>query len=148
MQQKVFEKEKMGKIKLLWDSEVVEMIGENSLKKVKIKTKKDSEKTEDVQGEEKDDGYIYWEKEIDGVFVAIGHKPATEIFADQLNLDEKGYVKKLKNDKFRMSTSVEGVFVAGDVHDYHYRQAITAAGFGCMAGMDALNFLDKSTPSW
>jgi thioredoxin reductase (NADPH) len=148
MQREVFDKEKEGEINFLWDSEVVEMVGENSLEKVRIKTKKGSKKTRDIKGEEKGDGYIYWEKDIDGVFVAIGHAPATDVFSNQIELDEKGYVKKEKSGKYKMSTSKEGVFVAGDVHDYHYRQAVTAAGFGCMAGMEALDFLDKSTPSW
>lgn len=85
---------------------------------------------------------------MDGVFVAIGHVPATSIFQGKIELDEKGYIKRLEKDGIRSATSVEGIFVAGDVHDYHYRQAVTAAGFGCMAGMDALKFLDKATPNW
>ncbi len=88
------------------------------------------------------------EMPIDGVFVAIGHVPSTKIFSGKVDLDEKGYIKKMPNDKYQMSTNVDGVFVAGDVHDYHYRQAITAAGFGCQAGMEALKFLDKPTPNW
>ena len=146
MQKNVFEKE--DEIKFLWDSEIVEMIGENKLEKVKIKTKKESKITKDIDSEEREDGYIYWDKKIDGVFVAIGHTPATEIFSEEVELDDKGYIKRYEKNGYKTSTSIEGVFVSGDVHDYHYRQAITAAGFGCMAGMEALKYLDKSTPSW
>jgi len=74
----------------------------------------------------------------DGVFVAIGHKPNTEIFQGQLKLDDDGYVVVHDGSK----TSVDGVFAAGDVHDRHYRQAITAAGAGCRAAMDAEKYLE------
>lgn len=161
-----------SKINVLWDSEVVEMLGEKKLEAVRIKTKESSQKTNEFEGEtEIKDGYVYWQKEVDGVFVAIGHKPATELFGGKVELDEKGYIKRfssfpasLAGRHFPISseninsslskedcgsvTSVPGVFVAGDVHDYNYRQAITAAGFGCMAGMSALQYLDKSAPSW
>lgn len=147
MQKKVFAKEESGEINILWDSEVAEMVGEQKLEKLKIKTKAGSERTKIQNGNEKD-GFIHWEEDYDGVFVAIGHIPATNIFKGQVELDGKGYIVKKVNDKYKMATSVDGVFVAGDVHDYHYRQAITAAGFGCMAGMDALKYLDKSAPSW
>lgn len=129
MQQKVLQNKK---IKVIWNSEVEEFVGNDKLEKVKIK---------------KSDG-SHEEIAIDGAFVAIGHTPATEIFKGQIELDEKGYVKKMPNDKFQMTTSQEGVFVAGDVHDHHYRQAITAAGFGCMAAMETLSYLDKETPNY
>lgn len=150
MQKKVLENDK---IEIFWDSEVVEMIGEEKLTSVKLKTKEGGKQEEDlktkgVKIQNKQDGYVFWEKDLDGVFVAIGHVPATGIFQGKIDLDEKGYIKRQEKDGFRSTTSVDGVFVAGDVHDYHYRQAVTAAGFGCMAGMDALNFLDKSGPSW
>ena len=90
-----------------------------------------------------------------GVFVAIGHVPSTGVFKDVVELDEKGYVVKAhhkhmggKIDSFITQTSIKGVFVAGDVHDYIYRQAITASGFGCMAAMDVLKYLEKDTPNW
>lgn len=127
MQQKVFNNEK---IDIVWNTEVVEFIGDEKLTKVKLKDANDKVS----------------EFETDGAFVAIGHTPATEVFKDQIDLDEKGYIQKMKRDGFSMATSKEGVFVAGDVHDYHYRQAITAAAFGCMAALDALKYLDKSGP--
>lgn len=76
---------------------------------------------------------------IDGVFVAIGHKPNTEFLKGQIELDEKGYIV-VTNETY---TKIEGVFVAGDVADYHYRQAVTAAGMGCKAAFDAQDYLEN-----
>ena len=76
--------------------------------------------------------------EINGLFIAIGHKPNTHLFKNFLNLDKEGYIVT-KNQVF---TNIEGVFAAGDVHDKIYRQAVTAAGFGCMAAIEAENFLE------
>ncbi len=78
------------------------------------------------------------EKKVDGVFVAIGHKPNTDIFQGQIDIDDVGYIKPNE----RTMTNVEGVFAAGDVVDFHYRQAITAAGMGCMAAIDAERWLE------
>jgi thioredoxin reductase (NADPH) len=133
MQGKVMKKADKGEIKIIWNSEIVEFIGEQKLEKVKLRNN-ETKKVEEML--------------LDGVFVAIGHIPATGVFKDRVDLDEKGYVRLIPKPEFATATNIEGVYVAGDVHDYHYRQAITAAGYGCMAGMDVLRFLDKSGPSW
>ncbi len=117
------------KIEIVWDTEVLEAIGEQSLEKLKLRTKNKPE----------------WELAVSGLFVAIGHDPATKPFVNQLTLDAKGYVTPKPQNYAKSATGVEGVFVAGDVHDYRYKQAITAAAFGCMAAMDALHFLDKAS---
>lgn len=119
MQQKVLAS---PKIKVVWNSEVVEIMGDMKVTGIKIKNNQMKEVSQ---------------MQIDGVFVAIGHAPSTKIFQGKIELDEKGYVLVRDHTK----TSVEGVFVAGDVHDYHYRQAVTAAGFGCMAAMDLEKWL-------
>jgi len=115
---------KNPKIKFLMNTEVVEVLGEHSVAGVKIKNNKTNEESEIL---------------CRGVFVAIGHAPNTDIFKGQLELDVKGYVV-LKDG---MMTSVPGVFAAGDVHDHEYRQAITAAGAGCAAEIDAERWLEK-----
>jgi len=110
------------KISFKWNSVVKDILGEKSVEGLVINDLKTGENdTLNVQG----------------LFVAIGHEPATEIFRGQIELDEKGYVI-LKEGSM---TSVEGVFAAGDVHDHKYRQAITAAGFGCMAAIDVERYL-------
>ena len=114
LQEKAFEN---PKIKFLWNS-VVSVIKGN--KKITGLTVKDI-------NSEKEESYS-----IGGLFVAIGHEPNTSIFRGQLEMNDKGYIV-LKN---QTRTSVEGVFAAGDVHDFRYRQAVTAAGFGCMAALD------------
>jgi thioredoxin reductase (NADPH) len=113
---------KNPKIDFLWDSEVVEILGDEKVAGVRVKNVK-TEATQDIP--------------VRGVFVGIGHTPNTRIFQGQVEMD-KGYVTV--HDSTR--TDVEGVFVAGDVHDYRYRQAVTAAGFGCMAAMDAEKWLE------
>lgn len=122
MQEKVL---KNPKIKILWSTEITEVLGEKKLEKIVIKNLKTG-KEEEI--------------EIDGLFVAIGHKPDSDIFKGQLNMDEKGFILP---SNFHCGTSVKGVFVAGDVLDKDYKQAVVAAGSGCIAGMEALKYLDQ-----
>jgi len=114
------------KIKFVWNAEIAEVLGEEGRKVTGVKLR--DTKTGAVT-----------EMPIDGVFVAIGHKPNTEFLAGQLETDPKGYVRVRPGTSY---TSVEGVFAAGDVHDAVYRQAITAAGSGCMAAIDAERWLE------
>lgn len=125
MQQKVLNN---PKIKVMWNTEVIEAVGSQKLEKLKLNNNATGELTELI---------------VDGLFIAIGHKPQSKIFDTKLELDEKGFIKKFEKDGFKMATNVPGIFVAGDVHDHHYKQAITAAGFGCMAAMDILKYLDR-----
>jgi len=113
------------KIKFHFNKTIKEITGDAKVQKVILKdTKTDEESTLDVGG----------------VFVAIGHTPNTKLFESKVDLDENGYII-LKN---KTETSVKGVFAAGDVHDHTYRQAITAAGFGCMAAIDVDKYLSES----
>lgn len=107
----------------------------------KIKIRFNTE-VKEVLGEQKVEGVKFNNDEIfpcDGLFVAIGHSPATKIFEGKIDLDEKNYAER----KFKTMSNVEGVFVAGDVHDHVYRQAITAAGYGCEAALDADRWLTE-----
>src|SRR6187551_535536 len=114
------------KIKIIWDSEVVEFVGGG-----------DPEALVGLDIRNKHTGEIS-RVECEGAFVAIGHKPATELFAGKLELDDEGYIKvPLGTTK----TNIEGVFACGDVMDKIYRQAVTAAGTGCMAALDAEKYL-------
>jgi len=122
MQQKVLSD---PKLKVIWNSEVKEVKGGNQVEKVIVASNKDGTTSE---------------LPLDGIFIAIGHAPSTSIFQGKIELDEKGYVKIFDHTK----TSVPGIFVAGDVHDYHYKQAVTAAGFGCMAAMETIKYLEES----
>ncbi|NCN52096.1 thioredoxin-disulfide reductase [archaeon] len=116
--------EKNPKVDFLWNSEIVELLGEPPLKKVKIK---------DTQtGEIK-------EYSPDGIFLAIGHIPNTKIFEGVLDLDEHGFVK---TDR-RLKTNLSGVYAAGDVQDTVYKQAITAAGTGCAAALEAEKYWEE-----
>lgn len=125
--------EENKKINFLWNSEVKEFIGDTKLEKVKIWNNKENKESE---------------IEVDGAFVAIGHSPSSDIFKGTIDLDERGYIKRNEEKGFKTLTNIDGVFVAGDVHDFHYKQAITAAGFGCMAAMDTLLYLDKPMQPW
>jgi thioredoxin reductase (NADPH) len=119
MQEKVFANEK---INVVWDTEIEEIVGNQKLESVKRRNSKTNETTE---------------IKADGLFVAIGHNPTSELFKDLITLDEKGYIVPQNGSK----TNIEGVFVSGDIHDHTYRQAITAAGYGCMAGMEVVNYI-------
>lgn len=114
------------KIEVLWDTVVEEMLGEDELTRVKLRNVKSDEITEIP---------------IEGLFVAIGHSPNTQIFRGQLEMDDVGYLT-LRGDG-STATSVDGVFAAGDVADPVYRQAITAAGTGCQAAIDAERWLEQ-----
>jgi len=111
------------KIHVLWNSVVDEVLGHTHVTGLRVKNVVDGT-VEDV--------------EADALFVAIGHTPNTAVFSGQLDLDERGYIVSPDGT----STNVEGVFVAGDVNDFRYRQAVTAAGAGCRAAMDAEKYLE------
>ncbi len=128
MQNKVMNTANIG---IIWDSVVDEIIGEKegfmkSVNGIILKNVKTNEKKK---------------LDLDGVFIAIGHKPNSEIFIDQLELDEAGYIKTVPGTT---RTNIEGVFAAGDVQDHYYRQAITAAGTGAMAAIEAERFLSSN----
>jgi thioredoxin reductase (NADPH) len=112
------------KINFVWDSTVEEILGDNTgmtgLKVKNVKTGKESE------------------IKADGLFVAIGHDPATALFKDKVKMDSSGYIEVARNST---ATNIPGVFAAGDVADHTYRQAVTAAGMGCMAALEADRFL-------
>lgn len=116
------------KIKILWNTEIVEVWGGSKLEGIKLLNNKDN-KTSEIR--------------LDGLFVAIGHKPDSNIFKGKLEMDDKGFI--LPKD-FHCGTSVKGVFVAGDVLDKDYKQAIVAAGSGCIAAMEVLKYLDQNQP--
>jgi thioredoxin reductase (NADPH) len=112
------------KIEFRWNSQVVDLVGEHSLEAVLVK--------DTVTGEQAT-------LPMTGLFVAIGHVPNTDLFKGQLDLDDNGYLQTVPG---RSLTNVEGVFGCGDVQDHTYRQAITAAGSGCMAAIDAERWLE------
>jgi len=112
------------KIEVVWNTEVKEIQGEQQVTGLKIFNNKDNK--ESVH-------------KLDGVFLAVGHIPNTSYLGKAVELDEKGYIKVYEQTK----TSVDGVFVAGDVKDYRYMQAVTAAGMGCMAAIDCEKWLEE-----
>ena len=123
LQDRLFKNEK---VECVWDSELKEIVGDEdplNVKSINIKNTKTNE-TSNI--------------ELDGVFVAIGHDPATQIFRDQVEMDEDGYIITKPDSTL---TNVEGVYAAGDVKDKIYRQAVTAAGMGCMAALEAEKYL-------
>lgn len=130
LQKHVFEKEQEGKISIIWNHQVDEVLGDQSgVTGVRLASTQDGSK-QDVN--------------VHGLFVAIGHKPNTDMFAKQLELRD-GYIQVHSGTAGNATaTSVAGVFAAGDVADSVYRQAITSAGSGCMAALDAEKFLDNT----
>jgi thioredoxin reductase (NADPH) len=129
LQDKLFEKEKDGNITIEWNHNLKEVIGDDSgVTGIEI-THTDSSESKQI--------------ELAGVFIAIGHKPNTDIFVDQLTMKD-GYIAITGGlDGNATETSTKGVFAAGDVADHVYRQAVTSAGSGCMAALDAERFLDS-----
>ena len=127
LQDRLFNEEKNGKVEILWDTQLKEVLGDDmGVNGVVLNTK----------------GEVS-ERSVMGVFIAIGHKPNTDMFIDQLDMDN-GYIKITSGtDGMATATSIDGVFAAGDVSDQIYRQAVTSAGFGCMAALDAEKFLSE-----
>lgn len=120
---------KNPKIEVLWNTHIVEVVGDQQVTAVKLENT--------VTGEKK-------EMPMDGVFVAIGHKPNTEIFKGILDMNDVGYLMTKGKTTY---TSIDGVFAAGDVQDHVYRQAVTAAGTGCMAAIDCERWLEQQEHS-
>tara|TARA_B100000927_G_scaffold124384_1_gene100346 strand:- start:481 stop:1413 length:933 start_codon:yes stop_codon:yes gene_type:complete len=125
LQDKLFQKDN---VEIIWDSELTEVKGDDmGVTSAVIRNKKDNS-TKDIN--------------FDGIFIAIGHKPNTDIFTSQLEMDE-GYIIVKNDSGYATQSNVPGVFAAGDVTDKIYRQAITSAGSGCMAALDAEKFIDS-----
>lgn len=133
LQERAFKNEK---IEIIWDSQIVEVLGTNRVDGMKIVNVKDKNKTQNIK--------------VDGLFIAIGRKPNTDLFKNQLELDEQGYIvinKKLRSmGKFfnsQSETSIEGIFAAGDCITPDYRQAGVAAGSGIVAALDVEKYLEN-----
>lgn len=122
MQERAFSNQK---IQFHWNSTVIDIIGDQKVQTAVLSDVKSGQKTSLSVG---------------GIFVAIGHEPNTKVFVNSIELDENGYIKLKDHTK----TNIPGVFAAGDVHDHRYRQAITAAGFGCMAAIDVDKYLTEN----
>ena len=128
LQDRIFKQEEAGKIEILWDTQLKEVCGDDmGVTSIKL----------DNKGSK-------ISKEVMGVFIAIGHKPNTEIFNGQLEMENGYIIIKSGLNGSVTSSSIEGVFAAGDVSDQIYRQAVTSAGFGCMAALDAEKYLSES----
>ena len=128
LQDRLFAREREGKVRILWNHVLDEVLGDESgVTGMRLRAV-DGSSTQDI--------------DLEGVFIAIGHRPNTEIFSGQLDM-RGGYITVHSGiDGNATATSVPGVFAAGDVGDHVYRQAITSAGFGCMAALDAEKYLD------
>jgi len=125
MQEKVF---RTRNIEILWEHQVVDLFGENGVEGAVLVRKKGTQEEDTVK------------IKIDGFFLAIGHTPNSEVFKKYIETDQVGYIKTIPGTS---KTSVAGIFAAGDVQDPHYRQAVTAAGSGCMAAIDAERYLSE-----
>ena len=130
LQQQLFQKTQNGNVSILWDREIDEVLGdEKGVNALRLK-QANSNQTQEIN--------------VDGLFIAIGHTPNTKIFKGQIDMDETGYIIAATGTRGNATaTNIPGVFVAGDAADNVYRQAITAAGTGCMAALDAERYLDK-----
>lgn len=128
MQERFFKLSEQGKMEPVWDSQVVDVLGDSAVSGVRLKNVRTGA-TRDLSCK--------------GVFMAIGHTPNTELFRGVLALDDKQYIKVGPGTR----TSIDGVFAAGDVADHLYRQAVTAAGTGCMAALDAERWLAETHPA-
>ncbi len=129
LQDKLFEKADKGNIRIIWQHTLEEILGEDGVVSGMRIRSTDSENTQDI--------------DLSAVFIAIGHKPNSELFAEQLEM-HNGYVKIASGTEGNATqTSIPGVFAAGDIADHIYRQAVTSAGFGCMAALDAERYLDN-----
>ena len=130
LQDHLFEKEREGKIEILWDHVVDEVLGDDAgVTGLRVRSTKDESQTRDI--------------DLAGVFIAIGHSPNTGLFKDQLDMKNNYITIKSGLEGNATATSVPGVFAAGDVADQIYRQAVTSAGAGCMAALDAEKYLDE-----
>jgi thioredoxin reductase (NADPH) len=129
LQDRIFDREKNGNVTIMWDNTLDEVLGDDSgVTGMRVKNVKTGEATE---------------VELAGVFIAVGHAPNTGIFDGQLDMNG-GYINiKSGTGGYATATSIPGVFAAGDVADHVYRQAVTSAGFGCMAALDAERWLDE-----
>ena len=130
LQDHLFEKEKEGKIEILWDHVVDEVVGDDAgVTGLRVRSTKDESQTRDI--------------DLTGVFIAIGHSPNTGLFKDQLDMKNNYITIQSGLEGNATATSAPGVFAAGDVADQIYRQAVTSAGAGCMAALDAEKYLDE-----
>ena len=127
LQDRVYKKVDEGKISLILNSTLKEVLGDGAVSAINILNNDGTESNLSVEG----------------VFIAIGHTPNTDIFKDKLEMKDGYIITKTGFDLGSTSTSIKGVFAAGDVADYNYRQAITSAGFGCMAALDAEHYLSN-----
>ena len=131
LQMRLFEKTENGNISIIWDHILEEVMGNDSeVNQIRLSSTIEENKKQVL--------------DISGLFIAIGHDPNTDIFKNQISLDDSNYiVYDNEHPKFSTQTNIEGVFAAGDVSDPIYRQAITSAGSGCMAALDAEKYLDE-----